>query len=77
MIQFTPPGSPASVIFGSNVTAAAPGSAQGLYLTVSDIETANRLAHVVLGRSFDSGSPNPRTKLSAGRATRASPMRAI
>src|SRR5258706_10267724 len=40
VIQFTPPGSGASVIFGRNVTAAAPGSAQGLYLIVSDIEAA-------------------------------------
>ena len=40
VIQFTPPGSPASVIFGKNVTAAVPGSAQGLYLVVSDIEAA-------------------------------------
>jgi catechol 2,3-dioxygenase-like lactoylglutathione lyase family enzyme len=40
VIQFTPPGSNASVIFGKNVTAAAPGSAQGLYLVVSDIEAA-------------------------------------
>jgi catechol 2,3-dioxygenase-like lactoylglutathione lyase family enzyme len=40
VIQFTPPGSPSSVIFGKNVTAAAPGSAQGLYLVVSDIEAA-------------------------------------
>src|SRR5512135_1172405 len=39
-IQFTPPGSGCSVIFGKNVTAAAPGSAQGLYLIVSDIEAA-------------------------------------
>jgi catechol 2,3-dioxygenase-like lactoylglutathione lyase family enzyme len=39
-IQFTPPGSGASVIFGKNVTAAAPGSAQGLYLVVSDIAAA-------------------------------------
>jgi catechol 2,3-dioxygenase-like lactoylglutathione lyase family enzyme len=39
VIQFTPPGSGCSVIFGKNVTAAAPGSAQGLYLVVSDIET--------------------------------------
>ena len=39
-IQFTPPGSGCSVIFGKNVTAAAPGSAQGLYLVVSDIEAA-------------------------------------
>jgi catechol 2,3-dioxygenase-like lactoylglutathione lyase family enzyme len=39
-IQFTPPGSGCSVIFGKNVTGAAPGSAQGLYLIVSDIEAA-------------------------------------
>src|SRR6266542_3998997 len=39
-VQFTPPGSGCSVIFGKNVTAAAPGSAQGLYLIVSDIEAA-------------------------------------
>jgi len=35
-IHFTPPGSGCSVMFGKNVTAAAPGSAQGLYLIVSD-----------------------------------------
>jgi catechol 2,3-dioxygenase-like lactoylglutathione lyase family enzyme len=40
VIQFTPPGSGCSVIFGENVTAAAPGSAQGLYLIVSDIAAA-------------------------------------
>ena len=40
VIQFTPPGSGCSVIFGRNVTAAAPGSARGLYLIVSDIEAA-------------------------------------
>ena len=40
VIQFTPPGSPSSVIFCKNVTAAAPGSAQGLYLIVSDIAAA-------------------------------------
>src|ERR1700704_1071838 len=39
-IQFPPPGSGGSVIFGKNVTAAAPGSAQGLYLIVSDIVAA-------------------------------------
>lgn len=38
VIQFTPPGSGCSIIFGKNVTSAAPGSAQGLYLIVSDIE---------------------------------------
>src|ERR1700733_8767539 len=40
VIQFTPPGSGCSIIFGTNVTAAAPGSAQGLYLIVSDLEAA-------------------------------------
>jgi len=42
VIQFTPPGSGCSVIFGKNLTAAAPGSAQGLYLIVSDIEAARK-----------------------------------
>lgn len=40
VIQFTPPGSACSVIFGKNVTPAAPGSSQGLYLIVSNIEAA-------------------------------------
>jgi catechol 2,3-dioxygenase-like lactoylglutathione lyase family enzyme len=40
VIQFTPPGSGCSVIFGKNVTAAPPGSVQGLYLIVSDIGAA-------------------------------------
>jgi catechol 2,3-dioxygenase-like lactoylglutathione lyase family enzyme len=40
VIQFTPPGSGCSVIFGKNVTAAVPGSALGLYLIVADIEAA-------------------------------------
>jgi catechol 2,3-dioxygenase-like lactoylglutathione lyase family enzyme len=39
-IQFTPSGSGCSIICGKNVTAAAPGSAQGLYLIVSDIAAA-------------------------------------
>jgi len=42
VFQFTPPGSGCSVIFGKNVTAAAPGSAAGLYLIVSDIEAARK-----------------------------------
>ena len=42
VMQFTPPGSGCSIIFGKNVTAAAPGSAQGLYLIVSDIEAARK-----------------------------------
>jgi catechol 2,3-dioxygenase-like lactoylglutathione lyase family enzyme len=50
VIQFTPPGSSGSVIFGKNVTAAAPGSAQGLYLIVSDIEAAR---NELLGRGVE------------------------
>jgi catechol 2,3-dioxygenase-like lactoylglutathione lyase family enzyme len=40
VVQFTPPGSGCSIQFGTNITSAAPGSAQGLYLIVSDIEAA-------------------------------------
>ncbi|MET8771238.1 VOC family protein [Streptomyces sp. NPDC004658] len=41
VVQVTPPGSPASVIFGRSVTDRPPGSAQGLYLVVDDIEAAH------------------------------------
>ena len=50
VIQFTPPGSGCSIIFGKNVTAAAPGSAQGLYLIVSDIEATRE---ELLGRGVE------------------------
>ena len=40
VVQFTPPGSGTSVQFGTKMTSAAPGSAQGLYLVVSDIGAA-------------------------------------
>jgi catechol 2,3-dioxygenase-like lactoylglutathione lyase family enzyme len=39
-MQFTPPGSPASIHFGTGITPAAPGSASGLFLVVPDIEAA-------------------------------------
>jgi catechol 2,3-dioxygenase-like lactoylglutathione lyase family enzyme len=55
VIQFTPPGSGASVIFGKNVTAAAPGAAQGLYLIVSDLEAARaelRSRGIDVGEAF-------------------------
>ena len=39
-VQFTPPGSPCSIHFGKGVTTAAPGSAAGIYLVVSDIDAA-------------------------------------
>ncbi|HEY1436000.1 MAG TPA: VOC family protein [Casimicrobiaceae bacterium] len=40
VVQLTPPGSACSVQFGTNITSAAPGSAQGTYLIVSEIEIA-------------------------------------
>jgi catechol 2,3-dioxygenase-like lactoylglutathione lyase family enzyme len=40
VVQFTPPGSQCSVHFGSNLTSVAPGSAQSLWLIVSDIQEA-------------------------------------
>jgi len=58
VIQFTPPGSGCSVIFGRNVTAATPGSAQGLYLIVSDIEAAREQllkAGVRISEAFHGG----------------------
>ena len=40
-LQFTPPGSPCSIQFGTGVSSAVPGSARGLYLVVSDIQSAH------------------------------------
>ncbi len=40
VVQFTPPGSTCSIQFGTKITSAAPGSARGLYLIVSDIQAA-------------------------------------
>jgi catechol 2,3-dioxygenase-like lactoylglutathione lyase family enzyme len=40
VVQLTPPGSSCSIQFGTKITTASPGSAQGLYLVVSDVETA-------------------------------------
>ena len=40
VVQFTPPGSEASIIFGKGISSSAPGSVQGLYLIVYDIEAA-------------------------------------
>jgi catechol 2,3-dioxygenase-like lactoylglutathione lyase family enzyme len=60
VVQFTPPGSPSSIQFGTKVTSAPPGSAQNLYLVVSDI-TAAREQLVARGASvsevFHPGAP--------------------
>lgn len=44
VVQLTPPGSPASIIFGNGVTASTPGSTQGIYLVVDDIGRENLAA---------------------------------
>jgi len=41
VVQFTPPGSGCSVQFGTKMTSAVPGSAQGLYFIVSDVKAAH------------------------------------
>ncbi|WP_328999575.1 VOC family protein [Kribbella sp. NBC_00709] len=60
VVQFTPPGSLASVQFGTNITSAAPGSAQGLYLVVTDVDAARSelLAHgAKVSDVFHPGAP--------------------
>ena len=60
VVQFTPPGSGCSVQFGTNITSAAPGSAHGLYLIVSDIEAARDelvARGVKVSEVFHAGTP--------------------
>jgi predicted enzyme related to lactoylglutathione lyase len=60
VVQFTPPGSGGSIQFGTNMTSAAPGSAQGLYLIVSDIQNArdDLAAHgAEVSEVFHAGTP--------------------
>jgi catechol 2,3-dioxygenase-like lactoylglutathione lyase family enzyme len=70
LIQFTPPGAGCSIQFGTNLTSAAPGSAQGLYLIVSDIEAARDelvARGVEVSEVFHEGTPGARFH-DAGRA---------
>ena len=50
VVQLTPPGSACSVAFGNNISAATPGSAQDIYLVVSDIEAAR---HALVARGVE------------------------
>ncbi|MEU4092837.1 VOC family protein [Streptomyces sp. NPDC026673] len=50
VVHFTPPGSECSIIFGEGMTPIAPGSFQGLYLIVSDIDEARA---DLVGRGID------------------------
>lgn len=72
VVQFTPPGSGCSVQFGTNITTATPGTAQGLYLVVSDIAAARDqiAAHgVAVSEVFHPGAPGAQFRPGApGRA---------
>jgi catechol 2,3-dioxygenase-like lactoylglutathione lyase family enzyme len=81
VVQFTPPGSGCSVQFGTNITSAAPGSAQGLYLIVSEIEAAR---HELVARGagisevFHAGKPGAQFQRdgTSGRVSGPAPDRA-
>jgi catechol 2,3-dioxygenase-like lactoylglutathione lyase family enzyme len=60
VVQYTPPGSACSIQFGTKITSAAPGSAQGLYLIVSDVAAARQeLVNqgVEVSEVFHAGTP--------------------
>jgi catechol 2,3-dioxygenase-like lactoylglutathione lyase family enzyme len=67
VLQFTPPGSGCSVQFGTNISPIAPGSAQGLYLVVSDLEAAR---NELIARGVEvSEIFHPRGRAPSSRAT--------
>jgi catechol 2,3-dioxygenase-like lactoylglutathione lyase family enzyme len=83
VVQFTPPGSPSSIHFGTGVTSAAPGSAQGLFLVVSDIVEArdelvdrgvqvSKVFHRAVGEGAKNG-PDPERRSYSSYATFSDP----
>jgi len=77
IVQLTPPGSACSIQFGTNVTTAAPGSAQSLYLAVPDIDAtrSDLLARGVdVSEVFHEGAPGARFH-EAGRVAGPAPDR--
>jgi catechol 2,3-dioxygenase-like lactoylglutathione lyase family enzyme len=82
LVQFTPPGSPCSIHFGTGLTSAVPGSASGLYLVVSDIEAARAelvARGVDVSDVFHRAGPGKPSKVGIrrGRATSLTPPSAI
>ena len=60
VVQFTPPGSGCSIQFGTSITSAAPGSAEGLYLVVPDIGAARKELAALgakISEVFHAGTP--------------------
>src|SRR3954468_1565654 len=69
VVQFTPPGSGCSVQFGTKITSAAPGSAQGLYLIVSDVEAARAdlvARGIDVSEVFHPGMPGAQFRIDGG-----------
>src|SRR3954466_9302664 len=80
VVQFTPPGSGGSIQFGTKMTSAAPGSARGLYLIVSEIAAAREelVSHgVAVSEVFHQGTPGAQFEPegSSGRASGPDPER--
>ena len=77
IVQFTPPGSGCSIQFGINLTSATPGSAENLYLIVSDIEAAREelvSRGVAVGELFHEGTGGARFEpLASGRVSGPAP----
>ena len=70
VVQITPPGSPASIQFGTGITTAEPGSAQGLYLVVADVQAArDELAALGVDVSDVFHAQSPGAQFQTGEAT--------
>lgn len=80
VVQFTPPGSGCSVQFGTKITASAPGSAQGLYLVVSDVEAAHKdvgARGIAVSEVFYPGTPGAQFQIDgSGRIAGSAPEHA-
>jgi catechol 2,3-dioxygenase-like lactoylglutathione lyase family enzyme len=80
VVQFTPPGSGCSVQFGTKMTSAAPGSAQGLYLIVSDVDAARKdlvARGIGVSEVFHSGTPGAQFQIDgSGRVSGPAPEHA-
>ena len=80
VVQFTPPGSGCSVQFGTKMTSAEPGSAQGLYLIVSDVASARKdlvASGIEVSEVFHAGTPGAQFQTDgSGRISGPAPERA-
>ncbi|HUN61689.1 MAG TPA: VOC family protein [Candidatus Sulfotelmatobacter sp.] len=69
IVQFTPPGSGCSIQFGTKMTPAAAGSAQGLYLIVPDVEAARKdlvARGIDVSEVFHAGTPGAQFQIDGG-----------